>query len=319
LHQFADKSLQESGECQEGPLSDSAATTQKKITGAVTLKSVVRTMKAMSASGIVQYERAASALDDYYNTVVLGLAACFNGVTAELTLPAENRSAGQKVNGAIIFGSDQGMVGQFNEATADYAIKVMSEAGTTFKIWAVGERIEEYLADAGMTSSVLFQVPNSVKAITRLVGDILLSAEGSRTRGEIDELYIFYNHHSRESVFTPVSKRLLPLDESWILELTKRPWPTKYLPEIMGAQDQTLLSLIHEFLFVSIFRACADSLASENASRLAAMQRADKNISELLEELNHLFQSIRQNAIDEELFDVISGYEVVKKPSGTMS
>ncbi|WP_339135973.1 MAG: F0F1 ATP synthase subunit gamma [Candidatus Electrothrix sp. GW3-4] len=57
------------------------------------------------------------------------------------------------------------------------------------------------------------------------------------------------------------------------------------------------------------FRACAESLASENASRLAAMQRADKNINELLEDLNRTFHSLHQSGIDEELFDVISGFE----------
>ncbi|MCK9175735.1 MAG: F0F1 ATP synthase subunit gamma, partial [Desulforhopalus sp.] len=73
----------------------------------------------------------------------------------------------------------------------------------------------------------------------------------------------------------------------------------------------TLQKLISEYLFVSIFRACAESLASENASRLAAMQRADNNISELLEELNRTFHHLRQSTIDEELFDVISGFEAL--------
>jgi F0F1-type ATP synthase membrane subunit c/vacuolar-type H+-ATPase subunit K len=67
----------------------------------------------------------------------------------------------------------------------------------------------------------------------------------------------------------------------------------------------------YEYLFVSLFRACAESLASENASRLAAMQRADKNIDELLEDLNGTFHRLRQSGIDEELFDVISGFEAL--------
>jgi F-type H+-transporting ATPase subunit gamma len=69
--------------------------------------------------------------------------------------------------------------------------------------------------------------------------------------------------------------------------------------------------LIREYLFVSLFRACAESLASENASRLAAMQRADKNIDELLEDLNGTFHRLRQSGIDEELFDVVSGFEAL--------
>jgi F-type H+-transporting ATPase subunit gamma len=73
----------------------------------------------------------------------------------------------------------------------------------------------------------------------------------------------------------------------------------------------TLGALIREYLFISLFRACAESLASENASRLAAMQRAEKNIDELLEDLNRTFHRLRQSGIDEELFDVISGFEAL--------
>jgi len=72
-----------------------------------------------------------------------------------------------------------------------------------------------------------------------------------------------------------------------------------------------LLAFVREYLFVSLFRACAESLASENASRLAAMQRAEKNIDELLEDLNRSFHRLRQSGIDEELFDVISGFEAL--------
>jgi F-type H+-transporting ATPase subunit gamma len=75
----------------------------------------------------------------------------------------------------------------------------------------------------------------------------------------------------------------------------------------------TLRALIREYLFVSLFRACAESLASENASRLAAMERADKNIDELLETLSGSFHRLRQSGIDEELFDVVSGFEAMSK------
>ena len=76
----------------------------------------------------------------------------------------------------------------------------------------------------------------------------------------------------------------------------------------MGGGTVTLRALIREYLFVSLFRACAQSLANENASRLAAMQRADKNIDELLENLNVTFHRLRQSG---KLFDVISGFEAL--------
>jgi F-type H+-transporting ATPase subunit gamma len=83
------------------------------------------------------------------------------------------------------------------------------------------------------------------------------------------------------------------------------------LPQTIFGVEPTLHGLIRNYLFVSLFRACTESLASENASRLAAMQRAEKNIDELLEDLNRAYHRLRQSSIDEELFDVISGSEAL--------
>jgi F-type H+-transporting ATPase subunit gamma len=81
----------------------------------------------------------------------------------------------------------------------------------------------------------------------------------------------------------------------------------------MGGRYRDRSAFIREYLFVSLFRACAESLASENASHLPAMQRADENIDALLEDFNGRFHRVRQSAIDEELFDVIAGVEVLAK------
>ena len=85
------------------------------------------------------------------------------------------------------------------------------------------------------------------------------------------------------------------------------------LPEVAGMASPTLAALMSEYLFVSLYRACAESLASENAARLEAMQRAEKNIDELRNDLSFLFNRLRQNSIDEELFDVIAGFEAIRR------
>ena len=86
-------------------------------------------------------------------------------------------------------------------------------------------------------------------------------------------------------------------------------WPARNIPEVLGSSAATFRMLIREYLFISLFRACAESLASENASRLAATERAEKNIDDLLENLKGSFNRLRQRGIDEELFDVLAGYE----------
>jgi F-type H+-transporting ATPase subunit gamma len=292
-------------------MSDTTASLRRKIGGAGDLQSVVRTMKAVAASSIGQYEKSVRALDDYYRTVQLGLGACFReSGPAPLIKERERRTVAGAVDG-VVFGSDQGLVGQFNDVVAEYAVKTLTDLQAKARVWAVGERVHARLADAGLSLMGLFAVPSSVKAVTPLVGQILVESEKRLRQGEDTELYLFYNRPTSGAVYAPIGQRLLPLDENWRRELAERRWPTGNLPEVMGTSTAALRALIREYLFVSLFRACAESLASENASRLAAMQRADKNIDELLQDLNRTFHRLRQSGIDEELFDVSSGFEAL--------
>ncbi len=296
-------------------MSNTAASLRRKISSAGDLQAVVRTMKALAASSIGQYERSVRALADYYRTVELGLSACLRASEPVASAGAWKGRTKAGAMGAIVFGSDQGLVGQFNDVIADCAIKTLAALPGKAHVWPVGERVHARLADAGLLLMGVFTVPSSVQAITPLVGQILVESEARPSPREGVELHLFYNHPTSAAGYAPVHLRLLPLDEAWRRDLAERPWPTGRLAEVMGAGAGTLRALIREYLFVSIFRACAESLASENASRLAAMERADRNIDELLKDLHGASHRLRQSSIDEELFDVISGFEALVGPA----
>ncbi|MFT5904813.1 MAG: F-type H+-transporting ATPase subunit gamma [Cryomorphaceae bacterium] len=292
-------------------MSDTTASLQQKISSAGDLQSVVRTMKALAASSIGQYEQSVRALADYYRTVELGLSVCLRQreeASGTLRNSAQNNVC---TVSAIIFGSDQGLVGQFNDIIADYTINTLAALPGKPQIWAVGERVHARLIDAGLPVAGKFLVPNSVKAITPLVIQIQIQSQMQRTTSGDEEVYIFHNRPQPGSLYKPISQRLLPLDEVWRQSLVKIAWPKKIDPQVVNDLSSTMRPLIREYLFISLYRACAESLASENASRLSAMQRADKNINELLEDLKSAFHHLRQSSIDEELFDVVSGYEAL--------
>jgi F-type H+-transporting ATPase subunit gamma len=291
-------------------MSESVASLRHKITSAEELESVVRTMKAMAASSIGQYENAVRSLDDYYRTVQLGLAACFRKEKSLAVMPGMEQRKSAEI-GVIVFGSDQGLVGQFNEVMVEFVMKTLADLTGNKIVWAVGERIQLHLADTNLSPVEGFILPNSIGAITSLVGQILIEIESQREKGAISQVYLFHNRPKTGSIYTPVFQQLLPLDAKWQHDLADIHWPTQNLPEVMNDRVSTLRVLIREYLFVTLFRACAESLASENASRLAAMQRAEKNIDELQEDLNRSFHRLRQSDIDEELFDVISGFEAL--------
>ena len=283
----------------------------RKIASAGDLQSVVRSMKALAASSIGQYESSVRSLADYYRTVELGLGACFRASGPVASGGKLKEPTPTDTIGAIVFGSDQGLVGQFNDVVADYAIETLAALPGKAQVWAVGERVQARLADAGLPLIGLFAVPNSVQAITPLVGRIQIESEAHRAKDARSRVYVFHNQPHPGALYKPVCQRLLPLDAQWQQDAAKVPWPTTTPPEVVDGTNTVLRALIREYLFISLFRACAESLASENASRLAAMERANRNIDELLEQLHGTFHRLRQSGIDEELFDVVSGFEAV--------
>ncbi|CAN5308068.1 F0F1 ATP synthase subunit gamma [soil metagenome] len=299
-------------------MSDTMVSLSHKISSAGDLQAVVRTMKALASSSVGQYQKSVLALADYYRIVELGLGLCTREIKDESNKDSTKQAMSNERNAAvasaaIVFGSDQGLVGQFNDVVADYAIKTLAGMPGKPQVWAVGERVQERLLDSDLSVAGLFKVPESVQAIVSLVDEIQIEIEAHWNNGDFSSVYIFHNRPKTGSVYEPTSQRLLPLDEDWQKGLAQVVWPKGTLPEVIGTGSTTLRALIREYLFITLFRACAESLASENESRLAAMERAEKNISELLETLNNEFHRMRQTSIDEELFDVISGYEASTK------
>lgn len=295
---------------------DNLDSLRRKIEGAKDIKSVVRTMKAVAASNIGQFEMAVDSLGDYYHTIALGLIAYFRAEKIEVPKDKPKQKS-EKMIFAIVFGSDQGLVGSFNDSLAEFVSGFLSVQPGTKEIWAVGERVQLLLSDMGFNTTKKFAVPGSIKAISPLVGEILIKSMENHEKEHLNEFYIFHNQPREGSGYLAVRQRMLPLDDKWKQEFIGVSWPAKQLPQVAGGVKPTLSALIREYLFVSLFKACAESLASENASRLAAMQRADKNIEEVLDDLNNNYRRLRQSSIDEELFDVISGFEALKKKDGS--
>ncbi|MEO6229862.1 MAG: F0F1 ATP synthase subunit gamma [Ferruginibacter sp.] len=293
---------------------DTLENLRSKTEGASDLKSVVSAMKAMAASNIVQYETAVNSLADYFHTIALGIVAYFKAEKiAAINEPATSKNKPEEVICAIVFGSDQGLVAQFNDSMANFVSASLKALPGKKEIWAVGERVQLLLSDEGFNTSKLYTVPNDINAVTSLVTEILNKSQERQQKEVVTSFYIFHNQPNPNSGYSPVMQRFLPLDEKWKNSIQQIQWPTKLPPQIAGGVEPTLVALINGYLFASLYKASVESLASENASRLDAMQRAEKNITDLLEELGKKYHRLRQSSIDEELFDVVSGFEALKK------
>jgi F-type H+-transporting ATPase subunit gamma len=283
---------------------------KRRIRTAGDLRSLVRTMKALAAVSIRQYERAVESLVEYNRTVEMG----FQILLREREVSVFKGREKKKCLGAVVFGSDLGMCGQFNEQIAAYALESMKNLGcepVDRECIVVGARVTGYLEDAGHKIDHELPVPSSLTGITSTVREIITTLWDWWTSKRINQLFLFYNNHVSGSLYHPHTVRLLPLDLEWLQHIKVRKWPTKVLPIFTMDWDILFPLIVRQYVFVSLFQAAAESLASENASRLAAMQGAEKNIDDVLSELKLQFHQERQMIITDELLDIVAGFEAL--------
>ncbi len=283
---------------------------RRKVEATEDLQSVVRTMKALAAVNIRQYEQAAAALLEYRRTVELGLRVLLRHAQPR----RQARRQAEQTAALVAVGTDQGMCGQFNEEVADQVATVLrsdAQPAPTWRILAIGAKLTAALTARRHPVAATQYVPGSASAITYDVRSALATIEAWQAEhGPLQRVMIVYTQYEQQET-TPRGRQLLPMDEHWLGRIRARPWPTRELPLFTAPADALLSHLVRQYLFVELHGAMAESLAAENATRLRAMQSAEKNIDEQLDELNTRYNRQRQNSITAELLDVISGSEAV--------
>ncbi len=285
---------------------------KRKLESAEDLQSVVKTMKALAAVSIRQYEEAVTSLEEYNKAIEMGFHILIKN--QEGTMPYLQTEFESNF-GAIVFGSEQGMCGQFNEQIASFALKKINqlqENPEKRKVLTLGPRVIPLLEDGGLRIQKNFSFPGSVDEITWSVQELLLRIEEWRFENQIERVTVFYNKKQSGASYKPFMWSVLPFDHDWINQLQKKDWPTNQLPLFTMKWDALLAHLIRQYFFFHLFRAITESLASENASRLAAMQAAEKNIEEKLTDIKTQYNQQRQSSITGELLDIVSGFEALK-------
>lgn len=171
------------------------------------------------------------------------------------------------------------------------------------------------LEQAGESIQAQFPAPATASQITTTVQQILLKVDEWREQANVRHVSLFCNRHLSKDRYQSTRIDLLPVNLHRFRQLKKKTWPSHNLPIYTMDREQLMAKLLRQYFFVSIFRACAESLASEHASRLLAMQSAERNLDQRIEELTLTFRRARQNAITSELLDVVSGFEAIAGPA----
>ncbi|MGD1854344.1 MAG: F0F1 ATP synthase subunit gamma [Leptolyngbyaceae cyanobacterium] len=288
---------------------------QRKIKTADDLQSVVKTMKSLAAVSIHQYENAVVSLADHSQVLAMALQVLMINLPEALST---QKPTAPKHLGIVIFGSDQGMCGRFNPQLVEFVGRRLHRfqnksagevADPTFL--AVGSRVVASLMTAGYSVDQCLSVPCSLGGITPLVQEIVLQLQSWRQNSQVDHIWVFHNRPTGGMTSLPTLLQLFPLSYLYLQKLEQQAWPSRCRPQVTMDYEHLFSAIFQQHFFIGLYRACAESLASENASRLAAMQVAEKNIEERLQVLKIAYQQQRQDSITEELLDIVAGFEAL--------
>ena len=273
------------------------------------LESIVRVMKSLSAASINQYEAAARRLDNYREVVDAALQV----VLSASGIPPDQPQTLTRHAVVVVMGSDRGLCGRFNEIVAEATHRVVGELATNHEevlLLAVGTRGAARLEADGHLPASIFPQPGSVSGLSQTVETVLLQLDAWRHQHGLDRAVVVYNAETERKGISEVRiETLLPFDAADLSRLAARPWPSRTLPVFDGEPALVLSTLLRERLFIALMRAGASSLASEHATRLVAMQAADRNIADKLDELEGDFRRLRQETITGEMMDIVTAYK----------
>ncbi len=289
----------------------STETVRRKIQSANDLLSVVKTMKGLAAVNVRHYERAVESLGEYSRTVEMGLHIVLS--TQETTSVSSRRPHFNRIGG-ILFGSDQGFCGQFNQRIVDHAytnLDVSDITPSNRHMLAIGGRVAALGEENGLSIGNVIATPGGITGISPLVQELLFHIERWRSSEEIEDIRIYHCQPQGTAGYIPRTIQLLPVDLEWLHKLEVSRWQSRVLPTFTMDKDQLFSSLIKQHMYIALFGACAESLAAENAARVASMQNVESNIEDRITELKQAYHRQRQNQIDAELLDIVSGYDAV--------
>lgn len=282
----------------------------RRIESARELHTVTRTMRGLAAVNLRGYELAAEATNRYEAIVEEGLQiALREGRISRLPLepsPADAPTA------LIVFGSNQGLCGPINRHVAAHAAAQADSVPDLALVAAVGARLAAELELVGLTADSEWDLPATIDSIPARAEQLVAQAEHWRTGHDVSRVLLVFPHYrGRTRGYEPVTLQILPTDRDWLEWLAIRNWPSRVVPVFAMSWDELVTGLIHQALFVRLHRSFAQTMAAVAASRLSAMDSAQRNIEERLSSLHTRYHKLRHSEITKELLDVVSGFELL--------
>lgn len=230
----------------------------------------------------------------------------FYPVTGEHELPGSY--------GYLVITADKGLAGAYNQNVIKEAIRLMGEHEDP-KLFVVGEYGRHYFTSHNIPieKSFLYTAQNPTIHRAREISAILLDLFN---RGELRKIFVIYTDMQSAVEAKVCSARLLPFHRKQFIvpdsHEKKVEKPFEFHPSIEKVLDNIVPSYVTGFIYAALI----DSFCSEQNARMNAMDAANRNAQEILDELSIQYNHIRQSAITQEITEISSGARSMRKKRG---
>jgi F-type H+-transporting ATPase subunit gamma len=282
---------------------------KKRIASVKSTQKITKAMKMVAAAKLRRAQENAEKGRPYsekMNNIILNLS---SGISDKENAPKLLTGTGEdKIHLCIVLTSDRGLCGGFNtniiKKAKAYFHKVSNE-GKTLKIITVGTKGYDQLKRVyqnNIIEKISFKDSKTINYLdAEKVGKMIIS---NFEKKEFDICTIFYNQFKNVITQIPQEQQIVPLKASEIKESSSED-SYEFEPE----EDEILSNLLPKNISTQIFKAMLENSASEQGSRMSAMDSATRNAGEMVDKLTIEYNRSRQAAITKELIEIISGAE----------
>jgi len=282
---------------------------KKRISSVKSTQKITKAMKMVAAAKLRRAQENAEKgrpYSDKMNNIILNLS---NGITDKENAPKLLAGSGDnKIHLCVVLTSDRGLCGGFNtniiKKAKSYFQKILNE-GKTIKIITVGSKGYDQLKRIykdNIIEKISFKDSKTINYLdAEKVGKIIID---NFEKKEFDVCTIFYNQFKNVITQIPQEQQIIPLKAS---EAEANSSEDNY--EFEPEEDEILSNLLPKNISTQIFKAMLENSASEQGSRMSAMDNATRNAGEMVDKLTIKYNRSRQAAITKELIEIISGAE----------
>ena len=282
---------------------------KKRIASVKSTQKITKAMKMVAAAKLRRAQESAEKGRPYsekMNNIILNLS---SGISDKENAPKLLSGSGNdKVHLCVVMTSDRGLCGGFNsniiKKAKSYFTK-LTESGKDLKIITVGSKGNDQLKRAygdKIIANISFKDSKHANYFDAdKVGKMVIEKFGAE---EFDVCTIFYNQFKNVITQIPQAQQIIPLNVE-NLEEDKSEDSYEFEPD----EDEILSNLLPKNISTQIFKAMLENSASEQGSRMSAMDNATRNAGEMVDKLTIEYNRSRQAAITKELIEIISGAE----------